>query len=75
MNINKLYDLYNNLSDDERLLLLDICIDDLGVVDVNDAMYILNVNRSRIYQIMDDNNSLKIGKHKYLMINKYLNEK
>jgi len=75
MNISKLYNFYNKLSYQERKELLDICIDDLGVVDTPDVMKILNVNRSRIYQIMNDKNTLKIGKHKYLMLNKYLNEK
>lgn len=73
MNINNLYDLTNNLSKDEIKLLLDICIDELGIVDVKEAMYILNVNRSRIYQIMNDNNTLKIGNHKFLMINECVN--
>ena len=49
--------------------LLDICIEELSVVDVNEAMIALKVGRQRVYQLMNDNNTLKIGKHKFLMLN------
>lgn len=58
-----------NLKADDLKEILDICIEELGVVDVQSAMKILAVNRSRIYQLMKDNNTLKIGKHKFIMIN------
>ncbi len=54
--------------DDVRQL-LDICIDRLGVVDVQDAQQILAVGRSRVYQLMNEKTSIKIGRHKFIMIN------
>lgn len=45
------------------------CIERLGVVDIEEAEIALRVQRSRIYQLMNDDNTLKIGKHKFLMIN------
>lgn len=50
-------------------LILDECIEALGVCDVPTACEALAVQRSRIYQLMTDNNTKKIGMHKFLMIN------
>jgi hypothetical protein len=49
--------------------LLYECIEKLGVVDIEEAETALSVQRSRIYQLMQPNNTLKIGKHKFLMLN------
>ena len=45
------------------------CIEILGVVDIQEACEALNVQRSRIYQIMNEKNIIIIGKHKYLKLN------
>jgi len=55
-------------SDTVKELLYE-CIERLGVVDIEEAEIALRVQRSRIYQLMNDDNTLKIGKHKFLMIN------
>ena len=49
--------------------ILDIWIEELGVCDVKECCHALGVQRSRIYQIMNSKNTLKIGEHKFLMIN------
>lgn len=49
--------------------ILDECIERLAVCDIEEACNVLKVQRSRIYQLMNNNNTLKIGKHKFLMIN------
>lgn len=72
--MNKLYNIYNQLSIEERKQLLDICIDDLGVIDTPLVQNLLHINRSRVYQIMKPGNTLAIGKHKFLMLNVYLNK-
>lgn len=59
----------NKLSIEQKKELLYICLEDLGIDDVEGARQALCVNRARIYQKMNDNNTLKIGKHKFLMIN------
>ena len=64
----QLDNVYNLPLEDIRLV-LDVCIEALGVVDIQDAQKILHINRSRVYQKMNDNNSIRIGKHKYPCIN------
>ena len=75
MNINDIINEIYKLSDCDKKKVLDNCIDDLGIVDVQTAMQLLSVNRSRIYQIMNKNNTMNLGKHKYLMLNVFFNEK
>ena len=75
MNKDKIYNFYNNLSIEERKELLGACLDDLGVIDTPSATKLLKVSRSRVYQIMNDFNTLEIGKHKFLMLNVYLNHR
>jgi hypothetical protein len=58
-----------NLSKEDLKELLDICIEELGVIDIAEARLALCVSRQRIYQIMNEKNTLIIGKHKFLMIN------
>jgi hypothetical protein len=58
-----------NLSKEDLKELLDICIEELGVIDITEAKLALGVSRQRIYQIMNNKNTLVIGKHKFLMIN------
>lgn len=60
----------HKLPKDDVKIILDECIEILGVVDVKTAKSALGYkNRSRIYQLMNDNNKLTIGNHKFLMIN------
>lgn len=63
-----------NLTLDDLKEILDICIDELGAADIETAMKALDINRSRVYQVMNDTNTLKIGKHKFLLINIRNNE-
>ena len=53
-------------------VILYTCIEVLGITDIKTTCEALGVQRSRIYQVMDENNTLHIGKHKFLMINKYI---
>ena len=53
----------------EVVQILDECIEALGLTDIETARQALGVNRSRVYQLMNDKTSYKIGKHKFLMIN------
>lgn len=53
-------------------LILDECIEALGLCDIQTSCYALGVQRSRIYQLMNKYNTKKIGRHKYLMINMYM---
>jgi hypothetical protein len=63
------------LNNIEKLELEDVkqilykCLLVLGVEDIENARGIFGVNRSRIYQMMIDKNTLQIGKHKFLMTN------
>jgi hypothetical protein len=50
-------------------LILDECIEALGVCDIENSCNALGVQRSRIYQLMNSENTKEIGIHKYLMIN------
>lgn len=49
--------------------ILDECIEALGVCDIETAKNIFQVHRSRVYQIMNDKNTLQIGIHKFPLIN------
>jgi tRNA U38,U39,U40 pseudouridine synthase TruA len=64
--LNKLHE----LNKEEVKQILDECIEVLGVCDISESCEALNVQKSRIYQLMNDKNTLQIGKHKFLMINK-----
>ena len=55
---------------DDLIEILYICKEELGIVDVPEAMHALGVSRVRVYQLMNENNTFTIGKHKFLMINK-----
>ncbi len=57
---------------DDVKAILNECIEALGITDIETTCFALNVQRSRIYQIMNSDNTLQIGKHKYLMINKHI---
>ena len=57
------------LSNQDLKTILHICIERLGVCDIKEACFALNVQRSRIYQLMKPGNFLQIGKHKFIMIN------
>jgi predicted XRE-type DNA-binding protein len=56
-------------------LILDECIEALGLCDIKTSCEALGVQRSRIYQLMDENNVKNIGIHKFLMINILNDEK
>jgi hypothetical protein len=59
---------------DDLKEILDICLDELGVVDIQQAREVTGLSRPRIYQLMTDQNTIKIGKHKFISIN-LLNKK
>ncbi len=59
----------SKLSKEDLKELLDICIEELGVIDIQEAKLALGVSRQRIYQLMKKDNTLTIGIHKFLMIN------
>ena len=63
--LNKL----SKLDNEELVQILDECIELLGTVDVPEAMKILCISRPRIYQKMNNKNSVKIGNHKFPCIN------
>ena len=58
-----------NLEFEEIKQILDTCIDVLGVVDINEAKNALCIGRQRVYQLMNEKNTIKIGNHKFLSIN------
>lgn len=66
---NRLKTEYNKLNLNEIFELLRICADDLGLVDMENAINILGKKKRRIYQLMNENNSLEIGSHKFPLIN------
>lgn len=68
MDKEKLNNIYN-LQSLEIKEILYTCIDALGAVDINESCNALGVKRARIYQLMNENNTIKIGNHKYLCIN------
>lgn len=45
------------------------CEEALGLVDVETASIILGVSKRRVYQMMNDKNSISIGRHKFPCIN------
>lgn len=53
----------------DKMELLNICIEELGVVDVPTCAKIFDISRGRVYQKMNDKNTLPIGKHKFPMAN------
>ena len=68
MDKQKLNNIYSLKSDEIREILYT-CIDALGVVDIREAQNALGVGRQRVYQLMNENNTIKIGSHKFLCIN------
>jgi len=64
----KLSNIYN-LNYDEIKQILYTCIDALGMVDVEEAQQALGVGRQRVYQLMDNDSTVNIGKHKFPCIN------
>ncbi len=58
------------LNQEDLIEILDICIDELGICDIAEARKALGVGRQRVYQLMNENNTFKLGNHKFLMINK-----
>lgn len=68
MDKQKLNNIYSLKSAEIREILYT-CIDALGVVDIREAQNALGVGRQRVYQLMNDNNTIKIGNHKFLCIN------
>ena len=50
-------------------LILDECIEALGLCDIQTACYAMGVQRSRVYQLMTEDNTKQIGIHKFPMIN------
>lgn len=67
--LNKLH----SLEQEEILQIFHECAEALGLVDMETATKLLNRSKRRIYQLMNDNNSVKIGSHKFLFINLFLN--
>jgi len=65
----------NNL---RRLPLEDIlqifheCVGALAITDMDEAQHALGISKRRIYQLMDQNNSIQIGKHKFPCINLFI---
>lgn len=64
----KLYSL-RRLPDEEKLQILLECIGDLCVSDMEDSKNILILSKRRIYQKLNDKNSIKIGRHIFPCIN------
>lgn len=64
----KLSNIYN-LNYDEIKQILYTCIDVLGMIDVEEAQQALGVGRQRVYQLMNENTTIKIGTHKFICIN------
>jgi len=59
----------HKLSLEEVKQILYECIEALGLSDINEAKEALGISRGRIYQKMNENNSLQLGIHKLPMIN------
>jgi hypothetical protein len=59
----------SKLSVEDLREILYICQEELGIIDIDEAKQALGVSRQRVYQLMNNNNTFKIGKHKFLMIN------
>ena len=59
----------HKLKNEEVLQILHECVEALGLVDMETATMALGVSKRRIYQLMNDNNSLVAGKHKLPLIN------
>lgn len=61
------------LSNNDLKEILYICIEGLGVCDIEESCNVLMVQRSRIYQLMKEETTLKLGKHTFLMVSEVLN--
>lgn len=59
----------HKLKQDEILQIFHECEEALGLVDIEDASHILAIRKRRVYQLMNDSNSIKIGRHKFPLIN------
>ncbi|MFA5300690.1 MAG: hypothetical protein WC389_21080 [Lutibacter sp.] len=65
----------NNL---RRLPLEDIfqifheCVGALAIADMDEAEHALGISKRRIYQLMNDKNSVSLGKHEFPCINLFV---
>jgi hypothetical protein len=60
---------------DEIFQIFHECEEALGIIDLEDSSKILGIGKRRIYQLMNDSNSIKIGRHKFPCINILINNK
>jgi len=45
------------------------CVEALGLVDIETASMLLCVSKRRVYQLMNNNNSITVSRHKLPLIN------
>jgi predicted DNA-binding transcriptional regulator AlpA len=65
----------HKLNFDEILQIFHECEEALGLVDIEDAAHILAISKRRVYQLMKEGNYINIGKHKFPLINCFINNK
>jgi len=58
-----------HLPDEDKLKILRICASALSITDMENASKILNIGKRRIYQRLNDKNSIQLGIHKFPAIN------
>lgn len=49
--------------------ILNECEEALGVTDMETASNVLGIGKRRVYQLMNEGNSISIGSHKFICIN------
>jgi predicted DNA-binding transcriptional regulator AlpA len=59
----------HKLKSEEILQIFHECEEYLGLVDMEESEKILGISKRRVYQLMNQNNSIEIGKHKFPCIN------
>jgi len=59
----------HKLKHEEILQIFHECEEVLGIVDLEESKKALGIGKRRIYQLMNENNSIKIGRHKFPCIN------
>lgn len=59
----------HKLNPKEVLQIFHECEEYLGLVSISEASHILGRSKRRIYQLMNDSNTIIIGIHKFLCIN------
>ena len=59
----------HKLKPDEIVQIFHECEEALGLVDLTDSSNILGISKRRVYQLLNNKNSLVIGKHKFPFIN------